>query len=321
MGFALKIRYYVVFPSLIMLVVAFQPAQAQQLAFKKARLGSQTQFEYRWKDIDNNSQTLKFSLENKALFSRFRNFKAYQVATVQRTILVGLKKATAKLDPKEVNVTFINRYNDIEIKVTGTDTKQLDRVITGLNQIRDKIQGQFLSKNYYNLLTDKFGQAGAKPDHVRFVNESLVDMQPIATAILSQKANLKGRQLTEYVLGFVQSIPYSTLESRLESNGAGFSPPLRLLSNNQGDCDSKVTLMAALLGAIYPNNKTVIIYLPEHALIGVQMGHRNADKIVKLEGRTYILAEPTGPAMIPLAEIAKSSEFFIDGQQFSHEIF
>ena len=307
--------------SFILLLGITPAVDAQQLAFKKTAKGGQTRFDYRWVDQNNTPQQLNFTIANKVLFSRFRHFRAYQSKTVQRTILVALQKETAKLDPKKIKVDFINRPHGIEIQATGTDQKLMTATLNGLNKIRDKIQADYLTKNYYDTLTDNFGKTGVKPHHARFAKESRSDMKPIVDAILAHRPQLKGRQLAEFILGFVQSIPYSTLESRRESNGAGFSPPLRLLNNNQGDCDSKVTLMASIFNAIYPRSKVAIIYLPEHALIGVQMGHRGNDKYIKIEGRNFILAEPTGPGMIPFAKIAKSSEYFIDGQQYNYQFF
>lgn len=304
------------------LLLAFAgPVGAQQLAFKKKQQNEQTHFQYRWQDQNKQAQTLAFSIDNKVIFSRFRHFKAYQPKIVQRNLLMALQKAAAKLDAKKVRVEFINRSQGIEIIARGSEQQQITSVMAGLNALRDKIQSDYLSKNYYDTLTDSFGKTGVKPAHTRFAQESRADLQPLIKAILEHKPRLKGRQLTEFILAFVQSIPYSTLESRRESHGAGFSPPLRLLNNNQGDCDSKVTLMASILGSIYPRIKVAIIYLPEHALIGIQMGHRSSDKTLKLEGRNYLLAEPTGPAMIPLAEVAKSSAHFIDGQQFTYQVF
>jgi hypothetical protein len=312
-----KLKWY---PALLLLCQFFN-VSAEQTLFKKSVKDDQTHFKYRWLDHKNQSRELSFNLSNKSLFNRFRNFKGYQPERVKRTILVKLQQAAAKLDRRKINANFIDRADGIEIQLHSTDQDLIDRTLKGLTAIREKTEAELLKKYYYNVLTDKLGLSGVKPDHVRFVQESHKDIQPVTSAILKANPNLRGRQLAEYVLAFVQSIPYSTLESRRESHGAGFSPPLRLLNNNQGDCDSKVTLMANILNVIYPGIKIIIIYLPKHALIGIQMPHRKKDKYINVEGRDFILAEPTGPAMMPLATIAESSEIFIDGKQFTYEMF
>jgi hypothetical protein len=297
------------------------PAIAEQVQFKKQVKDGQTQFSYRWVDHKHKAQALSFSIANKNLFGRFRHFKGYQPERIRRTILVKLQQASAKLDRKKINVNFVDTSNGIEIQLHARNQALLDKTNKMLTKVRAKAQVELLKKHYYNILTDQLGQTGVKPDHVRFARESSKDILPLTSAILAAHPKLRGRPLAEYILAFVQSIPYSTLESRRDSHGAGFSPPLRLLNNNQGDCDSKVTLMANILNAIYPRIKIIIVYLPNHALIGVQMSHRKSDKYIKVEGRDFILAEPTGPAMLPLATISKSSAIFIDGKQFTYEMF
>ncbi|MCJ8271994.1 MAG: hypothetical protein MJK04_21690 [Psychrosphaera sp.] len=297
------------------------PLAAQQLSFKKETSEGQTHFKYRWLDIQDKKQNLAFTFENKTMFGRFRNFKGYQPSRVKKTILVALKKAAAKIDRRKVDINFIERPTTYSISIKGKNKDLREKAEKMLLAVRDKAQAKILKKAYYNILTDKFGKTGVKPDHVRFAMESRKDILPLTQAIVKANPKLRGRQVAEYILGFIQSIPYSTLESRRESHGAGFSPPLRLLNNNQGDCDSKVTLMANMLNAMFPRVKVVIIYMPNHALIGVQMTHRKNDKWIKLKDREYILAEPTGPAMLPFGKIGKQSEFFVDGLQFTYEIF
>ncbi len=306
--------------ALILLFMATQSG-AQQLSFKKETVDGQTHFKYRWLDINDKKQNLAFTFENKTMFSRFRNFKGYQPSRVKKTILVALKKAAAKIDRRKVDINFIERNSTYSISVKSKNQDLLDKAEKMLIDVQNKTEAKILKKAYYNILTDKFGKTGVKPDHVRFAMESRKDILPLTQAIMEANPNLRGRQVAEYILAFIQSIPYSTLESRRESHGAGFSPPLRLLNNNQGDCDSKVTLMANMLNAMFPRVKVVIIYMPNHALIGVQMTHRKNDKWIRLKDREYILAEPTGPAMLPFGKIGKQSEFFIDGLQFTYEMF
>ena len=240
---------------------------------------------------------------------------------MQRTVLMTLKKAAAKVDRRKVDIQFIERSDSYEFKLTGQDQQLTDNTLKTLLRMQTEAQEKFVKRSYNNVLVNHLGKSGIKPDHVRFARESRKDILTLTNAIKAANPNLRGRRLVEYILAFVQAIPYSTLESRYESNGAGFNAPLRVINNNQGDCDSKVTLMATMINALYPRIKVVIIYLNNHALIGVQMTHSKNDKSIKIKDREYILAEPTGPAMLPFGRIAPSSEVFIDGGQFAHEIF
>lgn len=296
-------------------------SNAEQLKFSKQTKSGRTHFNYRWNDHDGNARDLKFYYRNKVLFNHFRNFKGYQAQRAKRDVLRALEKAAAKVDSKKVSINFIERKDSIEIELASRDQELRGQVYDGLMQIRAQTEQEFLHKQYYNLLTDKFGRTGIKPDHVRISKESIKDIRTISAAFMKTYPKMPIRQTVSIILSFVQSIPYSTLQNRRLSNGAGFSPPLKLINNNQGDCDSKVTLMASILSAIYPRMSIAIIYLPDHALIGMQVPNRNEELTLNIDGRTMLLAEPTGPAMLPLGEIAERSEFFINGQQFSYERF
>lgn len=296
-------------------------AGAEQLLFNKQSKNGQTDFHYRWKDSKDNQHELKFTYNNKVLFSHFRNFKGYQPTRAKHKILNALEKTAAKVDRKKVNINFVEHKDSIEFKLVGKDRALLQQVEKVLMLERDKTQAKFLYDHYYNTLSDQFGRSGVKPDHVRIAKESTKDISTLTAAFLKQHPNLRIRDMVDRVLSFVQSIPYSTLENRRQSSGAGFNPPLKLLNNNQGDCDSKVTLMANILSSIYPRMQMAIIYLPEHALLAVQVAKRNQERTIKIQGRTLVLVEPTGPAMLPLGEVGKQSAFYINGKQFSYELF
>lgn len=296
-------------------------SNAKQLSFKKDKQATQTHFTYRFVDHDKQIQNLSFTLDNATMFNRFRQFRGFKPVRMHQTVLMTLKKAAAQVDRRTVDIQFIERNNSFEMKLTGEDQQLTDNTLKTLLKMKAQAEEKYIKKAYYNVLVNQQGTSGIKPDHVRFAQESREDISTLIKAIETANPTLRGRQLVEYILAFVQSIPYSTLESRYESNGAGFNAPLRLINNNQGDCDSKVTLMATMINAVYPRIKVVIIYLSNHALIGVQMTRRKNDKSIKIKDREYILAEPTGPAMMPFGNIASSSAVYIDSGQFSHEIF
>lgn len=304
-----------------MLLLNSIDSSAKQLSFRKDKQATQTHFEYRFVDHKRQTQQLSFTLDNATMFNRFRKFKGYKPERMQQTVLMTLKKAAAKVDRKKVDIQFIEHADRFEMKLSGDDQQLTDNTLKTLLKMKAETQEKYVKRAYYNVLVNQQGTSGIKPDHVRFANESRKDILALTNAIKKANPNLRGRRLIEYILAFVQSIPYSTLESRYDSNGAGFNAPLRLINNNQGDCDSKVTLMASIVNAMYPRIKVVIIYLSDHALIGVQMTHSKNDKSIKIKDREYILAEPTGPAMLPFGSIASSSAVRIDSGQFSHEVF
>ena len=97
------------------------------------------------------------------------------------------------------------------------------------------------------------GAAAIKQDHVRIALESRSELAPLAEQLKQQgSTETEARQKTvAHMLDFVQSIPISCSTA---SRGAreGLLSPRQVLEQNQGDCDSKVTLMAAMLAQLFP---------------------------------------------------------------------
>jgi hypothetical protein len=64
----------------------------------------------------------------------------------------------------------------------------------------------------------------------------------------------------------------------------------------------------------------VMLYLPNHALLGISLPFRSTERTLNIAGIDYLLMEPTGPAKLKLGEIAPSSERAIDGNTYSFEV-
>lgn len=90
-----------------------------------------------------------------------------------------------------------------------------------------------------------------------------------------------------------------------------------MLEQNQGDCDSKVTLMAAMLAQLFPELKQAMVFVPGHALLGVALPAKPGEATLNREGETYLLMEPTGPAQLAMGQLAPTSKTLIDSQQLS----
>ena len=150
---------------------------------------------------------------------------------------------------------------------------------------------------------------------------SVIDFTKLKDLILNNFPDQNVREVANYVLGFVQSIPYSTLESRVTSTGAGFNPPLQTLWQNQGDCDSKVTLTTAIFRALMPRMKMMLVFIDNHALLAMNIKPEENELTITVDGEDYILAEPTGPALMKLGEISNDSEFAIRNGRYYAEPF
>lgn len=296
---------------------------ADFLQYKQEDIGERVHFSYQWKDSFDDDHKLSFSYINYELYDPFRTFTAFKPDVLLRFVEFELVKF-AETAPQDVFVNVQRSFGSksLEMTVEADDEKLAEEWLEKLKEREQEARTELLRENFYNELKGPQGKLlGIKPDHVRFIVESTKYLGPVIKGIEEEydENRITARNLLNFILSFTQSIPYSTLEDRVSSNGRGFSPPTHVLYNNQGDCDSKVALMGALFREFFPKIGLAIIYLDNHALLGVNLPVRSEDLYVTLEGLNYVLMEPAGPALMPIAEIAPSSEGQILSETFSWE--
>lgn len=295
--------------------------QAKQLSFTKQVHENSYTFSYQWIDHDNARQSIRFDLSKSALFDRFRMLRPYQGEFAQKTILRAIKKQLRQQPLTGANVVFKQQQGKTVITVEGLDDKKVTAAYQKISEIEKDVTKKYFKKNYYQLFTTHDEQTGIKVDHVNIAQISVPDFKVLKPIILDKVSIENIRKVTNYVLSFVQSIPYSTLESRLTSSGAGFNPPAKLLWENQGDCDSKMALTATILRALMPRIDMAMIYIDQHAFIGIAMPAAAGEVSIKHQNINYLLAEPTGPALYKLGTLAPESELAIDQERYVVEAF
>jgi hypothetical protein len=294
-------------------------SEAKQLDFNKAVRGDSYLFDYSWLDQKRQKQSLSFSLPKEAIFERFRNFKAYKADFSQQSVNKAVHQQLKKNRLRGVQVIFPKNKDDLTIQIRGPNREKVNEAYNKIASMQTIASDAYLSDNFYQKFTTYDQIQAIKPDHVRFANETVPDLKPIKPLLL-EKVSIKNiREATNYILSFVQTIPYSTLESRVTSSGAGFIPPIKLLWENQGDCDSKVTLAASLLRTLMPRIKMILVFIDKHALIGIDIRAKKGEETIKIGRVEYVLAEPTGPALYPLGQIAPDSKKAIDNGHYITE--
>ncbi|PKI13279.1 hypothetical protein CXF71_20515 [Colwellia sp. 12G3] len=287
-------------------------AQAQQLSFSKTQVEQGYSFQYQWLDHTKTEQAISFTLNNEGLFERFRNFKTYQNSYAQKTILRRIKKKMQRNPIPGVQIFYRQQHDNFLIEAKGLNKEKVEKAYQALTRLESEVTQTYLEETYYQAFTNHEQINGIKVDHVSIANNSVADLKTLKPLILDHVSIQNIRKVTNYVLSFVQSIPYSTLESRITSSGAGFNPPLQVLWENQGDCDSKMTLTAALLRALMPRIDMALIYIDGHAFIGIDIPGEPGEISIEHNDVTYLLAEPTGPALLPLGTLAPESELAIN---------
>ncbi|MEP1554354.1 MAG: hypothetical protein ABJJ44_08295 [Paraglaciecola sp.] len=303
----------------ILMLFLSMPLHGKQTAFSKTKDGAETVFHYRWDDELEQTSEIKFKLATKQF--NVKNHKRFVPDLAQQYVYIELHKEARKIDPREARVQIKKTGQDIQINVKSRSDKLLRKWRQTMAKSEESAFDQYLNDNYYSRFQSYLGQEAVKPDHLRYINENKASLLPIAQAIYEMvPENSDSRDYISLLLSWVQSIPYDELQDRMTSNGAGYLPPLSVIANNKGDCDSKSVLMGSLVRALLPDIKMVMVYLPNHALLGIKLPFRPSEKTYEIEGVDYTLMEPTGPANMPLSEISTSSARDLASRMFSHEV-
>lgn len=299
----------------------FNLVSAKQISFDKQLENDHYRFSYQWLDHDKKPQSMSFSLTKTALFQRFRALKRYQGDHTQKAIMRQVKQQVNKTSFPGAQAVFLNQRGKSVIQVKGQNEENVVLLRQKIKEIEQTVTAEFFKKNYFQAFTTPDQVQGIKIDYVGIANDSVADFKTLKPIILEQVSIQNIRKVTDYVLSFVQSIPYSTLTSRIDSSGAGFNPPAKLIWENKGDCDSKVTLTATLLRALMPRIDMAMIYIDQHAFIGIAIPANAGEMTIDHQGVNYLLGEPTGPGKYRLGQLAPESELAVNQGRYVAEKF
>ncbi len=144
-------------------------------------------------------------------------------------------------------------------------------------------------------------------DYGRVAAAQAPDLAGLAESVRRVSGKTKPRALIADVLTAFQSLPYDRLETRDPRRRNGFATPIEVLSIGRGDCDSKSTAMAALLETLLPRHSSVLVTIPGHAMLGVDIPGEPGDATVHHGERIYVLMEPTGPGLLPIGDLDPKS--------------
>ncbi|HEH9404579.1 transglutaminase domain-containing protein [Aeromonas bestiarum] len=265
-----------------------------------------------WQDKDGKAQQLTYRLEP----GKLPPLIAYRPARMQEEVLQSLLQQAATEFPA---VQIALSRPDMELKIKGRQPDQVNKALAWLTQQRDKLDSEWLKQHYFQPFTPPDGVPAIKQDHVRIALESRTELAPLADQLKQAgTTETEARQKTAaHMLGFIQAIPYQLLDSQSGRSGKGFLSPRQVLEQNRGDCDSKVTLMAAMLAQLFPELKQAMVFVPGHALLGVALPAKPGEATLSWEGETYLLMEPTGPGQFAMGRIASTSQTLVDSKQLS----
>lgn len=291
---------------------------ARQLSYNTRSLSSGTNIHMLWRDMYGKKRSTAFTVPTYELREGARAFQAYNQADVKRHTYKELKKYARTLESSAVQIDVKLKRDGVQYGVKARSQHMLTQVQKQLGYRLDKIQEQYYAERGLKTYTEN-GTNYVMPDHARIAKEYVSKMRPLAAAIKQANRGKSMRETLDYALNFVQAIPYNTLVSRVTSNGQGFATPYGILLNNQGDCDSKSVMYAAIVKNLYPSVGIAMIYVPEHAFLALRLPQGNNDWALRLDGQTYVLTEPAGPSLVPVGKVSPNSKRYLQGKNYSYE--
>lgn len=194
----------------------------------------------------------------------------------------------------------------------GVDRAAVERDVKHMMSELQALQDKAVEDGSYSVNRGRDGVGVISFNYAAVAKRAVNPMAPAARAIksapmaISQTTNTLRIQLSR-AIAFMQAIPYQRL-GKQRSTGMGFLPPLAVISENRGDCDSKSVAFAAMVHTIAPDTPVAIILVPGHALVGLGIPVQKGDATLMSGGLTYVLAEPVGPAPARIGVIGPISQ-------------
>lgn len=288
----------------LVLAAGFLPclAYAQQARFDLSYIEGEARYSYTWADWSRRNYHIEFAVPEDTLRASMADFTAYDNFEANSVVARRLEEEVRRKMPG-VKMTITPMPDGIKYTAT-MERGKTDKAADDIRAMENTVRAQYLAERLYTFAKKDV----LMPDHVKIAALYANKVQPLAQAMLTQ-VNRGGsaRDMMNMALSFFQTIPYDTLRDRYTSSGAGFETPLRMLAENRGDCDSKSVAYLSLLRHYYPDLGLVMVYTPEHAFVGINIPQQGNDAAIEVDGLKYVLAEPVGPALVPLGEVSPES--------------
>lgn len=308
-----------IFMLVLLILLTAHHAGAEQRHFHKSYRGVGVEFDYLWRDYEGSEHKAFFTLRMDDTQLGEREFKPYDNKKAERYVYERLKEKAKVISTPTTVVQVKQGFGGyrFEVKGRGVGQSTMQQAVNLLTAEQEKAMDDYLSETMYQRVPNEKNQI--MPDYAKISKRYIRMMAPVARALMKDVYRMNEREVANKVLSFLQSIPYDTLRSRYTSNGAGFQTPSGLLSGNKGDCDTKSVTFAAIMRNIYPRSRILIVQVPGHAFVGFNFGEKRGDKVLRLRGVPFVLAEPVGPAVIPLGVVSDSALKYLQAGDYTYQ--
>ena len=284
--------------ALAALIAFCAAAEAQQVDFKRISRSGDELLSYRWKDAERHEHAVAFTLTRDAIKEAEASFREFSMDAMWRTLELDLRDEVEKFG----NGAHINLSRNIEglrWTLQARNQKSADHLSQKVTERLEKSQQAYL-RSYmrrmageHRVMVDFAAATIAMQSPLRAVAKALGDVPDVAN---------DDRARIALALSFFQEIPYAVLEDK-QRRGGDFLPGPALLAQNRGDCDSKAVALAAVLKDYTRWRKLVVVTMPGHAILAVDLPAQEGDWTVRSGGRLYVALEAAGPIMAPIGKV------------------
>jgi hypothetical protein len=262
-------------------------AEKGQTGFESQPRGQVTEFEVAWVDASGRHE-VAFTLPSEEV----RADRQEETWLPRREMWEAAAKAVRQYGRDLPRVKITAQIEDGGLRIGAEGTGDVRGALQQAEVVRDEAIDTWLAQNRFMRMKN----GSLSFDHAALVVDYTDDLASVASAL--RQGTSSEREFVERALSFVQTIPY---EARKRKGGdPGYRRPLALIARNRGDCDSKSVLFLGIVHAELPSVPLAVLYVEDHALVGVGLEAQAGDKSFSFEGQRLLYAEPVGPAQLPL---------------------
>ncbi len=290
-------------------------------------------FYYHWQDGYSNTYEISFQLSPQP--DPLHDYTSYQQEKAENYIFEQLRSFAKLLSLKGIKLKFYRDNGLNKVEIVANTKAQLRRAKSLLLAEKQRLYEHYLNQHHYMQYINPAGERVIKPDHIKIAKLSKPALQPLADAFAAQLNSLTPREGIQLLLGFIQSIPYDSLQpiehlseqipsqtwepATEQQDRIRFLTPVNVLKRNRGDCDSKATLLAALLKLIYPELPVSLVFVPSHALLAVALPSYHTELTINVDNEDYIMLEPTGPALLKMGQVGERTATHLKNETYTVE--
>jgi hypothetical protein len=286
-------------------------AQAQQLDFKRVSRSGDELLSYRWRDPDKHEYSTAFTLTKQAIQQSETSFREFSLSAMWRYLELDLRDETQRFG-QGAKINLSRTREGLHWTVQAPDQKIADQLMAKTKERLARSEKEYLAGH----LRQRVDGRRIIVDFAAATTALQGPMSAVARA-LGATPNIENsdRARIALALAFFQEVPYAVLEDK-ERLGGDFLPAPALLAQNRGDCDSKAVALAAVLRTYVPGRKLVVVTMPEHAILAVEMPAGPGDWTIRDRGRQYVALEAAGPALAPVGQVGPhTAKYLKDGRE------